>query len=236
MMEVGAKVVNLDSMGTFFLVWVPQGYAQLADRRVVVAVHGSDGTAYAESQDELANALKYRYAIIGIQWWLGRPEAYLTPQQVYQVIDLALRYANQLYGADLKKTCYEGFSRGSAISYEVTFWDRYCETNYFALTVSHSGGIPPEQPTPFFNDLVSGKYGLGPFSGTSFFMYCGLKDEEWKTKQYDFMSYTRDIIEKYGARIIKFVADPDGGHRGFHLTPAYSEAAMRIFIDSTASS
>jgi hypothetical protein len=233
MMEAGAKIVNLDSAGTFFLVWLPEGYSKEVSKRVMVAIHGSDGTAYAESQDELTNAQKYKYAIIGIQWWLGRPESYLNPSQVYEIIDLALRYIDFKYGADLHKVCYEGFSRGSAVSYEVTYWDRQCKTNYFAMTVSHSGGIPPDQPTPFFKSLTSGKYGYSPFVGTHFFMYSGMKDEEWGTRQCDYMRYTRDTIEKYGAHIVKFIEDPEGGHRGYHLNNAYHEAAIKLFIELT---
>jgi hypothetical protein len=234
-LDAGARVVNLDSPVTFFLVWVPPGYSQMEHRRVTVALHGSGGTAYAEAQDELAMARIYNYAVVGIQWWLGKPESYLSPLEVYRLTDTALRYMNYKYGADLKKVCLEGFSRGSAISYETTFYDRLYRTDYFALTVSHSGGIPGDQPTPFFRELLSGKYGPSPFQGTHFFMYCGMKDEEWGTRQCDYVSYASKIIEKYGAVIEQFIIDADGSHRGYRLTPAYNEAAVQMFLRMTSS-
>lgn len=235
MMNAGARVVNLDAKGTFFLVWVPDGYSELDQRRVMVAVHGSDGTAYAQAEHELEMARRYGYAIVGIQWWLGRPEVYLSPSEMYPVVDVALRYMKLKYDSELDKVCYEGFSRGSANSYEVTFWDRYIGTNYFSLTVSHSGGIPPDQLTPFFKELLSGKYGSSPFQGTHFFMYCGMKDEEWGIQQCCNMRFTKGIIEQYGAKIERFIEDPNGSHGGYHNTAEYHESAIQIFIGLTSS-
>lgn len=234
MMEAGARIVNLEDRGTFFLVWVPDGYSQLTHKRVMVAVHGSEGTAYAEAQDELVMAREYGYAIVGVQWWLGHDEAYLEPSEVYDIIDIALRYMKFKYGSELNKVAYEGFSRGSSISYEVTFWDRKRHTKYFALTISHSGGMPPEAPTPFFQRLLAGDYGAAPFAHTHFFMYCGLKDEEWGPEQCRYMHNAKEIIERYGAKIERFIEDPEGAHGGYHGTPEYHRAAIRIFIKLTS--
>ncbi|HID89334.1 MAG TPA: hypothetical protein EYP52_06455, partial [Anaerolineae bacterium] len=37
----GARVVNLEPMNTFFVLWVPAGYESMETRRVMVIAHGS---------------------------------------------------------------------------------------------------------------------------------------------------------------------------------------------------
>ncbi|MBD3237823.1 MAG: hypothetical protein GF330_14060 [Candidatus Eisenbacteria bacterium] len=234
LMDAGARVVNLTEAGTFFLIWVPQDYAELPERRVMIAMHGTAGTAYAEAGAELALAQEHQYAILAIQWWLAQPEAYLEPPAVLGIIDLGLRYLEYYYGAEPRRSAYEGFSRGSAIGYEVTFWDRQLGTNYLALTIGHSGGVPLEGGRPFFDDLAAGVYGDSAFAGTHFFLYCGLQDEVWGEQQCAHMRNARDIVRAQGATIDSFIQDPHGSHNGYHADPENHEAAVALFLSLTA--
>ncbi len=233
--EAGARVVNLVNLGTFFVLWVPGDYAQRPARRVIVTMHGSKGNAYAPIERELEMAPKYGYAIVAVQWWKGQspPNEYFTSLEMYNLIGLALRYMQDRYGTDVHKAAYVGFSMGSARSYEVTYWDRALGTHYFALTVSHSGGVPLKDPPPFFHRLQNGEFGPTPFAGTHFFMYCGLQDEEWGTEQCAQMRNAERIVRQYGATIERFIEDPEGTHAGYYSNPEYHEAGVQTFIRLT---
>ena len=112
--------------------------------------------------------------------------------------------------------------------------DKYKGNNYLALTISHSGHIPPNFLTPFFKKLVNGDYGNNAFSDKYFFVYCGLKDEEWQDKQCHFMKFSKEIVEKYGGKIVGDIADPNGKHLGLRLNKKYHERAIKKFIELTS--
>jgi len=234
MMDAGARVVNLESLNTFFLIWVPQGYSEMEDRRVMVVMHGSARTAYDEAETELEKAQEHGYAIVAVQWWGARPSRHLKAAGVHEVIDIALRYTEFKYGSELDKVALEGYSRGSIISYEVTFWDRYEGTDYFALTISNQGGLTNYINTGFLDKLQSGEYGAEPFEGARFFMYCGMEDEAFGIEVCYRMQETKDIIEGYGATVERFIQDPEGLHTGYHRSDEYHEEAIQTFIALTS--
>jgi|GEM_PF-3495301 len=240
----GARVLNLPERGTFFVVWLPAKYFSSPQRRVLLACHGTGGFAYAEVDAELQMAEVWGHAVVGLQWCLG-PEAYLEPDEVHELIDIALWYMRRTYGADPQRSAYTGFSRGSAISYEVSYWDRKKGTDYLAQTISHSGGVNPDAHRPFFDDLVRGVYGQAPFAGTRFYMYASEVDEEWPSPvegepspMVGYMEYARDLVRGYGGAVLRFIQDtdagPDGGHAGFR-NPAhdYHEVAIEAWYDLT---
>ncbi len=138
------------------------------------------------------------------------------------------------YGSDMRKVACEGLSRGAAISYEVTWEDRRHGTNYFALTISHSGGIPLELPPPFIQRLLAGEYGTAPFAGAHFFMYCGMQDEEWGAEMCRQMRHAKNLMQQYGAVIEGFIEDANGKHRGYHLNAQHHEAGVQTFIRLTS--
>ncbi len=232
--DLGARVINLPDEETFFVLWLPEAFTAQADRRVLVALHGTGGYAYAEVDAEQEMAAEYQHGVVALQWFLGPsayPDHYLEPNTVHDLIDLALLFMETRYGAQPQRSAYVGFSRGSAISYEVTFWDRRKQTDYFALTISHSGGVNPEGHRPFFDDLVAGSYGSEPFAGTHFYMYCSQHDEQWPNPvpgepsvMVDYMTHARDLMSTYGAEIERFICDADstasGGHAGYR-NPAH---------------
>lgn len=233
MMSAGAKIVNVSQLNTWFLIWVPSDYSSQAVRRVMIAAHGTGGTAYAESKDELSWAQANHYAVLAPQWWMSATDSYLDPAAVYQVIDTGMRYLIWKYGAQQGKAAYEGFSRGSSISYEVTYWDKANGANYIAFTISHSGGMPANQLTPFFTRVTQGAYGATPFSGTHFYMYCGMMDEEWGTQMCQNMNDARTLIEPRGATIERFIQDAMGGHGGYKTLSDYHQVAVQKFLALT---
>lgn len=238
-----AKVVNLQSDSSFFVVWVPQNYSSLKDKRIMVCIHGTAGTGYVEARDELNNAKANNYLVIGIQWVLfdaQNRETYFPESKVYKVIDAALKHVKAKYGAEVNKTACKGFSRGGLINYEVSYLDRMNATNYFALTMSLSGGQSPSltpgkyDRTTFMDNLEHGKYGSTPFAGASFFLYCGLKDEQWDTLQAKYMRYTDSTIRKYAASVTRVVIDPEGKHAGYLTNTGAQVSAITSFLALTS--
>ncbi len=240
LLQAGAKVINFTADTSFACVWVPPNYSTQAVKRVMVSMHGTKGAAYDEMKDEIANGLANNYAVIGIQWWVqgATPSAdgtYLEEEKIYRLIDTTLKHMQAKYGSELNKVGYEGLSRGSAISYAIMFLDRYKKTNYFALSISHSGGIPlpPGVPKPLLAQALAGVYGKNAFLGTSYFMYCGLKDEEWGTTMCDQMSYADSLMKVNGSQVVRRITDPNGLHGGYHTSIGYQASAVQWFLDLT---
>lgn len=239
--QAGAKVINFTADTSFATVWIPPNYSSQAVKRVMVAIHGTKGSAYAAMSDEFASAQASNYAIIGIQWWLqgSTPSAdgmYLYEDKIYRLIDTTLKHVKVKYGADLTRVGYTGFSRGSAASFLVMFYDRYYKTNYFALSVSASGGIPtpPNPPKPPLGEVLQKRYGATPFLGTSFFYYCGGKDEEWGANMCEQISYADSLIKANGGQTVRRISDPNGLHGGYRTSAGYQASAMQWFLDLTS--
>jgi len=232
-LDDGARAVDLVNLGTFFVVWVPPDYAAQERKRVLVVLHGSEGSAYAGVDAELEYAKKHRYILLSVQWWLGEPEAYLPALETYAVIELALRYASEAYSADPRRSALVAFSRGSAQSFEITYWDRALGNGYFALTIAHSGGIPIDHPPAFTQRLLAGDFGSAPLTGARFFLYCGMKDEEWGIAQCEQMGNAERIVTAYGGIIERLIVDPEGSHQGYRRNPAWHEAGIEAFLRLT---
>jgi len=196
-------------------------------------VHGSNGDAYSTIAGRLRHAQRHRYALVAIQWWLGEDEIYLPTEAVYQLLTTALEYMAQEYDADIHKAAYEGFSRGSAISYEIAYLDRTIGTNHFALFICQSGGMHDPGP-PFIESLRAGELGNNVFEGQHFFMYCGMQDEQWGSAMCDYMHNAEQLVTEYGGTVERFIEDPQGGHAGLLKTDAYYEDAIETWFELTS--
>ena len=184
---------------------------------------------------ELDHAIEHGYALVAAQWWRGGgPDDYFSPLETYSLVALALRYMTEAYGADPSRTALVAFSTAAARSYEITYWDRALGTDYFALTISHAGGIPTEHPMPFVTRLLAGEFGETPFAGARFFMYCGMKDEAWGPESCARMRNAEQIVTDYGGLVERFIEDPEGTRRGYRLNPEWHEAGVETFLRLTA--
>jgi|CXWL01.1.fsa_nt_gi hypothetical protein len=231
------KVVNLPEEESFFAVYTP-GVVQKT--RVMVVVHGTDGTPYEELKDEVDYANQYGYVVLGVQWHNKAADTYATPKSVYRTIGKALDHLKRTTGNDLTRVAYVGFSRGSAISYEVSWRDRESR-KLFDLTVSHSGGIPTELPVApqgddpgvFYNALTKGTLGGAPMSGTKFFLYCGEKDEQFGAQMCQWVNNAKTLIERNAGSVVRLIDDPVGKHAGYRANPSNHTAGVQAFIDAT---
>ncbi len=231
-MAAGARVVNLEPMNTFFVLWVPEGYENMATRRVMVIAHGHTGNAYREVGLELDFAREHGYAIVAIQWWPGEGDAMYSGQQFYEFMDVALRYMKYKYHAQLDKCALRGWSLGSEISFEVTYLDRVSGNNRLALTISHDGGMRPNPDDmsvgkEFTRNLYDGVYGDDAFEGAHFYLYSGAEP------QIGYMRNTAQVITAFGGVVERLVLDEGAGHDGFYRHPQYHEDALDIFFRLT---
>lgn len=229
------KVVNLPEEESFFAFYVP---ATVQKNRIMVVVHGTDGTPYEEIKDEREYADQYGYIVLGIQWLNKTTGDYASGKSVYRIIGKGLDHLKRLHGNDLARVAYVGFSRGAAVSYETT-WRDLQDRKLFDLTISHSGGIPlslnatpkaSDDPDVFFSDLVNGRVSM---SGSKFFLYCGEKDEQWGTEMCQQINYAKTQIESHGGTVTRLIDDPVGKHAGYRVNPEYHSAGVQAFIDAT---
>ena len=231
------KVVNLPEEDSFFAVYTPSAVQKA---RVMVVVHGTDGTPYEELKDEVSYADQYGYIVLGVQWHNKATDTYATPKTVYRTIVKALDHLKRTTGNDLSRVSYVGFSRGSAISYEVAWRDRQSR-KFFDLTVAHSGGFPTilpaappaDDPGVFYNALTKGTLGAAPMSGTKFFMYCGEKDEILGTEACKLVNNAKTLIERNAGTVVRLIDDPVGKHAGYRVNPQYHTDGVQAFIDAT---
>ena len=231
------KVVNLPEEESFFAIYTP---AVVQKNRVMVVVHGTDGTPYEEIKDEVEFADQYGYIVLGIQWLNKATDTYASGKGVYRIIGKALDHLKRTTGNDLSRVAYVGFSRGSAVSYEVTWRDRQSR-KLFDLTVSHSGGIPVkmnpapvgDDPDVFFSSLTNGTLGSTAMSGSKFFLYCGEKDEQWGAEMCEQINNAKTQLEKNGGSVVRLIDDPVGKHAGYRVNASYHTAGVQAFIDAT---
>lgn len=233
----GMKVVNLPEEESFFAFYIP---SVVQKDRIMVVVHGTDGTPYEEIKDEREFADQYGYIVLGIQWHNKTTGEYATGTSVHRIIGKALDHLKRTRGNDLSRVAYVGFSRGSAVSYEVT-WRDLQSRKLFDLTISHSGGIPltlavtqdDTNPDAFFGALSRGELGATAMSGSKFFLYCGQRDEQWGTEMCEQIHYADTLIRQNGGTVVRLIDDPSGTHGGYRTTPAYHTAGVQAFIDAT---
>lgn len=166
--------------------------------------------------------------------------AYATPKAVYRIIGEALDHLKRTTGNDLSRVSLVGFSRGAAISYEVT-WRDLQSRKLFDLTVSHSGGIPTvlpvsspvDDPGVFYSALTNSTLGSSPMIGSKFFLYCGELDEQYGAEMCQRVNNAKAQIEKASGSVVRLIDDPVGKHAGYRVNAAYHAAGVQAFIDAT---
>lgn len=233
----GVKVINLPEEDSFFAIYRP---ANVQKDRVMVVVHGTDGTPYEEIKDEVAFADQYGYVVVGIQWLNKGTATYASPRAVYRMIGKALDHLRRTTGNDLSRVAYVGFSRGSAISYEVVWRDRLSR-QLFDLSISHSGGIPTQlpyappvdDPGVFYKGLTYGTLGSQPMKDSRFFMYCGEMDEQFGAQMCTWVNNAKTLIERAAGSVVRLIDDPLGKHAGYRMNASYHAAGVQAFIDAT---
>ncbi len=236
--QEGAQVVIWPEKNNFFAYYIPPGYAS---GRIMVAVHGTGGNPYEELKDEIPMARTHDYMVVAMNWYKPKT-GFFKAEELYGDILQALSFIQKKTGNDLSRVGYIGFSRGSAVSYEVAYLDAKNE-RIIDIFISHSGGIPRNfkieakspgaEPDEFFKMLALGQLGEAPLKGAQFFLYSGDKDESWGPTMSEQMEYANELIPKNGGQVLEWVRRADLGHMGFRQDKTINEKALRYFIEVT---
>lgn len=199
----------------YVLYGAPAGQNNKSPRKIIFSLPGHGVMAEADysawKSQLLANGT---YALASINWWDGGGEEkshYLDPAQVLAVIREFL--ASQNY-RDSDVVLLEGFSRGSANTYGVVANDRFSHTPVIDGVISASGKYQADFP---IGDGVTITSTL--FANVPWILACGRQDSSPGRDGCEGMEETRTFLQSHGARVLAVLADPDGGHGAFHLSP-----------------
>lgn len=221
-----AEIRNTSDNKAFTLWWQP---ATGTPTGVVVTLHGHG--AYATDEFYLWQPyLQARgYAMLALQWWFGGGDAtadYYEPQQMYSIIASLLKEKGVQPGTVL----LHGYSRGSANSYAVTALDTSSGNRYINMTLSNAGGATANYPPN--QQIVAGAFGVLPFSGVQWVMYCGGLDPDPTINGCPAMISAQNWVTQYGAIVKLLITDATGGHGGFMLNSTNVNTALAGFAPS----
>ncbi len=216
-----AEIRSTSDNKAFTIWWQP---AAGTPTGVLVTLHGHGSYATDEFYLWQPYLQARGYAILALQWWFGGGDTvadYYLPQDMYPIIASLLKEKGVKPGTVL----LHGYSRGSANSYAVTAQDTSSGNRYINMTLSNSGGaaasFPPNQ------QIVAGSYGILPFSGIQWVMYCGELDPDPSINGCPAMTSAKTWVTQYGATVKLLMDDPSGGHGGFmaNVTTALAQFA-----------
>lgn len=217
----GGKIVPTFDGRSFYLFISPQ-----ENSPIVVSLHGHAGWAFKDYAAWSLELSRKGFGLLTVQWWFGlgdEAKDYYSPQELYAVIENALRKENLTN----RKLLLHGFSRGAANIYGVVALDRYTQNKFFPLIVANSGGASRDFLINRAIDLE--QLGSKPFTGTRWILFCGGKDSNPDRDGCEGMARTKEWIEANGGIVELFIQDMTAGHGGFHRNPANVEKALKFF-------
>ncbi len=239
--SMGGGVIPIGE-NRFFIVWFPEGWERASDPEVIFTLHGNGGCAENNFKwwSEVAEA--HDYAVVALQY-AEEDVADTDPREDFVFDRADAVYPNLVAAYDeLRAHCpldnvpivLHGFSRGSAMSYNLALMDRSAKgRRLFAAFIADSGGAGPTGS----GDKLPGYLQNAPpdaYDGAHFWLYCGMKDEDGV--RCDDMESIHQQLLSYGAIVDEFYVNPQGGHgifirgRDEATTPAID--AMLAYIDA----
>lgn len=225
----GATFHNSTDSSSFYLQWFPNGSTQADTLPMIVTCHGSEGKVFDEFYLWHSYAVANNCGIIAIQWFnpdstVWGSDPYLKDTAIYNTIETALSSIS--YPSN--KALFHGFSRGSARSYAINLYDHLSSNNYFCTTISNSGSAEPVYP--LYQDLDLGLYGVNPFLGRRWALYCGELDPNPTLSGCIGMSNTKNWLIAKGAIVDVYIQDPTGNHGGFHMNSSNVDSIMTYYL------
>jgi hypothetical protein len=228
---IGVKVINLPDKNSFFAYYLPPKFDSLKVKPILILLHGNDSNVYEELSKEFILAQKHGYGLLAIQWWLGARNSYLDARAIFKLIEIGLTYLKIKYNASINACCLSGYDKGATLTYEITLYDWFKNTDYIKYTIAHAGGIPFDNPRfGFISDLTANKYGKTPYVNDKFFLYCVVDDPYYHNKLCLEVNNAREILTTYGATIDTFVIDNSQYHDGFQQNPTIHELAISKWL------
>ncbi|MDP2385574.1 MAG: T9SS type A sorting domain-containing protein [Bacteroidota bacterium] len=223
----GADILPTPDGNSFYIKWFPVGSTP-SSTPLIVTLHGSSGYAFPEFFDWHSQAIQHGCGIIALQWYRGDsagfPNDYFNDTTLYSYIDFALSEFNY----PSAKAFLHGFSRGSARSYALNFYDSHGGKNYFCTTLSNAGGAEPSYP--LYSDITLGVHGTNVFAGIHFNLFCGGNDPNPNQSGCIGMNNTKNWLQAQGATVDIFIEDDTLGHDGFHTIPMYMDSILDQYL------
>ncbi|HTL69833.1 MAG TPA: hypothetical protein VL404_00935 [Candidatus Eisenbacteria bacterium] len=223
--QSGARIGVTADGRSFYILWYPKG-AVPGKTPVIATIHGHGSYAFDEFFLWKKAAEEKGYGILAVQWWLGegqRYQDYLSPEEVYRVIEEVFRGEGRAAGTAL----FHGFSRGSANSYAVAAYDNTRGGKYFSLFIANAG--KPGLDFPSNVEIARGDFGERPLSGTRWVTYAGARDKHPDRDGYRGMREAGEWIRRFGGTVVDAIEDPEGDHGGFHRNPGNISRALDSF-------
>jgi hypothetical protein len=217
--------------GQYFLYGAPAGQNNASPKRILITVHGTEGSAERDYEVWKPFIANTNYALASLNWWDGSGDTtadYSTPSTVNTQLHNFLD--DQGY---TKKdvVVFEGFSRGSANSYPVVAFDRTSGNPMIDFVVSSSGGAEAS----YFNlttSSISATVKTKVFSGVYWIMACGDKDENPSRDGCQAMESAKSFVTGKGATVLGILSDPNGGHGALTTSSLNLPAQMFELIEA----
>ncbi len=227
-----AQVLPTADGKSFYLKYIPPG-ATASLTPMLVTLHGSSGRAQVEYKNWYQYCAAKGIGIIALQWYRGAasqsPYDYFPDDTLYTYIDTALKRIK--YPSN--KAMYHGFSRGSARSYAIAYYDTKAGIgkNYFCTMLSNAG--KPDSLYPLYNSINTGACGCGHnfYAGKKWAMYCGADDPNVGQSGCQGMNMAKTWVQSNGGTVgIYFQGASPLGHDGFHTKPAYIDSTLNYYL------
>ena len=197
----------------YYLVWFPDDWETVTDRKVILSLHGTGGCAewMLNHWYQTAAMGGHSWALVALQFYDPSANQYDDDETIYRNLRAVLgdlRAHCPIAGSDV---FYHGFSRGSAQSFPVALRDRAGE-RLFAAFIADSGCAGLDYPT--LRDAPAD--GL---AGAHFWMWCGENDVSTVDPQRmtcDVMEEDmRPYVEGHGGQVDALIREPGAGHGMF---------------------
>jgi len=212
----------------YYLVWFPDDWSTLTDRKIIVSLHGTGGCAeWMLNHWYQTSSADHSWVVVALQYYDKASDRYDDDQVIYQNLQATLddlRAHCPVAGSDI---FYHGFSRGSAQSFPVAIRD-WAGRQIFSAFIADSGCAGLNYPT--LRDQPD-----DALAGARFWMWCGENDVSTVDRNRmtcEVMEDMRAYIEEHGGQVDALIREEGAGHGMFsgcvdendaHCTPRTAE-------------
>lgn len=229
--RIGGGVIPLGT-NRFFIVWFPENWETLPNKRLIVTLHGNGGCAESLFQFWYKLSAQRNYAIAALQYAEEDFSGNLSfddSVQVYKNLLIMLGMLHEHCSLDDVPVVLHGFSRGSARTFELALLDRSDDgVKAFSAFIADSGTVFPENDGRL--SVLLQNAAPDAYRGARFWLYCGGRDHGGQTCQG--MEKKQHFVLAHGGIVDEFYQYPPGGHGIFiTATPQSSGPALIALFD-----
>ncbi len=208
----GAFTVGPAGNERYYLVWFPDDWENVADRKIVISLHGTGGCAEWMLNHWYTTSLTHSWGLVALQYYDPRTRLHDDDEAIYQNLEAVvgdLRAHCPITGSDI---FYHGFSMGSANSFPVAVRDRAAADHLFAAFIADSGCAGLNHPT-----LKNAPDDA--LTGARFWMWCGENDISTISPTRMTCAVMRDdmipYVEGHGGQVDALVEEEGTSHGMF---------------------